>query len=220
MSASPSPNLAATQPARTDDSGASREQILKAAATLFAQQGFAGTSFGAVAAAAGQSKALVQYHFPNKDALWRESIRHILAQRTTTLPQYLEPGVLAQLDEHEQSRMIHTLCKQLLLFSLRHPEWIRILYQEAAQPGPRLDWLIDECLRQDFHNGKAMIQLAQARGLLPKEVDPMHLLHVLSGAVFHLVNIAPLIQRVLDEDVTSDTYINQYVDSFIGMLKL
>lgn len=211
--------MSISQVARTDDTSASREQILKAAATLFAQQGFAGTSFGAVAAAAGQSKALVQYHFPNKDALWRESIRFILTARTNALPQYLEPGVLAQLDEQEQSRMIHTLCKQLILFSLRHPEWIRILYQEAAQPGPRLDWMIDEFLRQDFHNGSAVIQLAQARGLLPQQVDPLHLLHILSGAVFHLVNIAPLIQRVLDVDATSDSYIDQYVESFIGMLK-
>lgn len=202
-----------------DASPDSRHQILTAAATLFAQQGFNGTSFGAVAASCGQSKALVQYHFPSKDALWQATLRFIVAEREQMLPQYLDPVFLNQLDEQAQNQMIRNLCRQLIVFTTRHPEWIRILYQEATCPGPRLDWMIEEFLQQDLHNGKAMIELAQARGLLPR-VDPLDLLHILSGAVFHIVNIAPIILRAQGIDPTSEPYIDRYVDSFIAMLKL
>ncbi len=206
-------------PPPASDSSDNRDRILAAAVTLFAQQGFSGTSFGAVAVASGQSKALVQYHFPNKDALWQESLRHLLAQREQLLPQYLDPAFLNRLDEREQNQMIRTLCRQLIRFASRHPEWIRILYQEAASPGPRLDWMIREFLQQDLQNGTAMITLAQARGLLPK-VEPSHLLHILSGAVFHIVNIAPILQRAQGIDPNNDDYIDRYVDTFIAMLKL
>ena len=202
-------------PLRATD--ASRDRILAAAARLFAQMGFQGTSFGAVAAASGQSKALVQYHFPSKDALWQASLRFIVAQRDQLLPQYLDPAFLNRLDAQEQNQMIRNLCRQLIRFSIRHPEWIRILYQEAAAPGPRLDWMIEEFLGQDLRNGKAMIEMAQTRGLLPT-LDPYHLLHILSGALFHIVNIAPILQKAQGIDPCSDDAIDGYVSTLMKLL--
>jgi TetR/AcrR family transcriptional regulator len=46
-----------------------RRRILAAAADIFAQQGFDGASFGAVASAAEVKKSLVQYHFDSKERL-------------------------------------------------------------------------------------------------------------------------------------------------------
>ncbi|MFE3292743.1 TetR family transcriptional regulator [Rhodococcus sp. NPDC059234] len=53
-----------------EQSGAARRsQILAAALTLFAENGYRGTSLSAVAAAAGISRSGVLHHFPSKEAL-------------------------------------------------------------------------------------------------------------------------------------------------------
>lgn len=52
-----------------------RAAILDAAKRLFVEQGYAGTSMDAVAAAAGVSKLTVYSHFGDKDTLFREAVR-------------------------------------------------------------------------------------------------------------------------------------------------
>jgi len=47
-----------------------RKAILKAAADLFSLRGYDGTSMSDIAAKAGVTKSLLQYHFETKDNLW------------------------------------------------------------------------------------------------------------------------------------------------------
>src|SRR6218665_989929 len=53
---------------KTEEAG-TRERILKAAAPLFAANGFEATGVRAIAAEAGVNIAAVNYHFGSKDAL-------------------------------------------------------------------------------------------------------------------------------------------------------
>jgi len=196
----------------------SRQEILIAAATLFSEQGYNGTSFAAIASACGQSKALVQYHFSSKDRMWKSAVRYLWEQRDAALPQYLDEGFLAQLDAQAQSQMIRQLCRGLLRFTADNPQWVKIMYLECSTPGPRLDWMVKEFITQDFTLGAAMVELAQRRHLLPS-ANPMNLLFILGGAVIHYVNVAPITQRVLGVDPLSDAQLDQYVDSLISILQ-
>lgn len=200
-----------------EDKNANREIILLAAARRFAQEGFNGTSFSAVATEAGLSKALVQYHFESKENLWRATVAWIWEARTRALPQYLDDSFFQQLNDEEQAQMIRLLCKGIIRFTFDNPEWVRIMYQEAASPGPRLDWMIEHFLSRDFVQGRAMIELAQQRGLLPK-VDPLNLLHILGGSLIHMTSVASITERILGVDPRSDAYIDHYVGTFLGMM--
>ena len=51
------------------DPGSTRESILDAARTAFAERGYAGASIGDIAGAVGIAKASLLHHFPNKDEL-------------------------------------------------------------------------------------------------------------------------------------------------------
>ncbi len=195
-----------------------KQQILQAAASLFAQEGYKGTSMAAVAEKASVTKALVQYHFATKDQLWRDTVSFIWNQRTEALPHYLDNTVFDQMNQQEQQDIIRILCKQLMKFTLANPNWVKILYQEAAVPGPRLDWLIDTFIRADYENGLALVKLAQSRGLMP-QLNPMNLLHIFSGAIIHITNVAPITSRITGIPVTSDAFMDQYVDTLIRLLQ-
>lgn len=201
-----------------DDKQLSRQEILCAAANLFSEQGYNGTSFAGIAKASGQSKALVQYHFSSKEILWKSAVRYLWEQRDDALPKYLDEQFLSQLDTEAQSQMIRQLCRGLIRFTADNPQWVKIMYLECSAPGPRLDWMVNEFFSRDFTMGAAMVELAQHRHLLPP-ADPMNMLFILGGAVIHYVNVAPITRRVLGVDPLSDAQIDRYVDSFISILQ-
>jgi TetR/AcrR family transcriptional regulator len=53
-----------------------REQILNAAAELFSQRGFAGTTTRQIAAAVGTSETVLFRHFPSKESLYAAILEH------------------------------------------------------------------------------------------------------------------------------------------------
>ena len=166
------------------DKNCRRRAILEAAAKLFSQEGFEGASIKAVASAAGVEKSLVQYHFRYKQSLWEETVTYIWQQRNDALPEYLK-GVPDNLSAMET---MEDLCRYILKFTFANPTWVKMMFQEASTPGPRLEWMVEQFFVKDFADGIGVVELAQARGVLP-DVDPMHLLYTLSGALIYLVNV-------------------------------
>jgi AcrR family transcriptional regulator len=59
----------------TRPSEVTRERIMKAAARLFAERGYDGTSIRAIVAKARVNQAAINYHFDGKDGLYREVLR-------------------------------------------------------------------------------------------------------------------------------------------------
>ena len=195
------------------DRNCRRIAIMEAAAQLFGQVGFEGTSMKAVASAAGEKKTLVQYHFRYKQQLWEETVAYVWQQRDEALPKFVSiaPDDLSAMDAMEE------LCRYILRFTFANPTWVKIMFQEASTPGPRLDWMVERFFIRDFAGGKGVVELAQARGVLP-DVDPMHLLYTLSGALIYLVNVAPIIERVTGQGADDEAFIEQYVATLMQIL--
>ncbi len=192
-----------------------RQRILDAAITVFAEAGFEAASMGSIATRAGVKKALVQYHFETKLNLWQEAVDalwlqlEVLDNRLPTLPE--APNA-------EQERgYIREVFRQLIRFAKDHPAWVGVMFREAATPGPRLDWLVERHLRRNFNDGIKLISMAQEHGLLPPG-SPLHIIHIISGALTYPLLVAPLTQRVTGVDMTSDEELDITVDMLMGML--
>ena len=57
---------------------ATRERIMLAAKSEFAERGFAGARMGSIAKSAGVNQALIHYYFDNKENLYLELLHRIL----------------------------------------------------------------------------------------------------------------------------------------------
>lgn len=196
----------------------SREQILLAAAKLFARQGYNGTSFAAVAKLANHSKALVQYHFQNKERLWQETVKYTWQQRDHILPHYVEANHFTEYDQKQQRHYMRLLAKNLVQFTIDNPEWIQILHQEAAAPGPRLDWIVNEVATPDIKQGQIVIGYLQSVGQLP-DMDPLMLFCIFATALTSYADIATLMSKSLGLDLHSDEFVEKYTDSFVSLLQ-
>lgn len=189
-----------------------RQRILNAAIEGFAEFGFDACSLAEIARRSRIKKALVQYHFETKEKLWKAAIEQLWTTMRQTLPGQLSASPLAA----DQTSLRFVL-RQIIHFARDNPAWVGIMFREAATPGPRLDWFIDNYLKQDFEEGTEFIRQAQLQGLLPAG-SAIHLLHIISGALTYLLIVSPLTERATGIDITSDASLDTLVELLIGLL--
>ena len=114
VTAEPGP---AVRTGSADDPDGARKRILDAAWTLIAERGYHHVRVADVAATAGTSSAAVHYHFPGKEALLGEALRH-----DVELAYDRQAAALAGIaDPH--ARLLRLLELQLPEGPVLEPEW-------------------------------------------------------------------------------------------------
>lgn len=162
-----------------------RAQILAAAAQVFARAGFEAASIADIATAARVKKALVQYHFSTKEQLWKATAQLIWQERNSYMAQHLEAT-----NADSDIAMMREGFTSLVEFTREHPHWLWFMFHEAAAGGERQRWLLDHCMKDDYRLGEAFVREFQQRGLI-REGSPLHLLHLISGALTYNLLVAP-----------------------------
>lgn len=203
---------AETRNLRERQRGETRYRILESAASVFAELGFDAASFASIAERAEVKKALVQYHFNTKESLWKSAITHIWEQRRAALPIYFSSIRCVETTED-----LRRLFKAIMRFSMDHPAWVGIMFRESSQPSERLNWLVDNYVRQDYEQGLLFAQEAQVQGLLPP-LPALELMHLISGCLTYAINVAPLTARALGIDSHSDEYLDGHVNALVSLL--
>src|SRR5260370_29540608 len=122
-----------------------RDRILQAAATEFAEHGFEGASTRTVAANADVQHTLVTYHFKSKDGLWR-AVLSSLNERFAGMYRSRLEG-LRGVDASTKLRLILT---DFIRFSAENPSFHWLMSLEATTGGRRMNWLITTNPRNFF----------------------------------------------------------------------
>ncbi len=116
----------------TRPSEITREQIMRAAERLFAQNGYEGTSIRDIVAKAKVNQAAINYHFEGKDGLYREVLRK--AFRGLTEQQIAHAEELKMMSRQEALSQFIRLQLQPLLGRDEYSRHMRILNWETVQP--------------------------------------------------------------------------------------
>ena len=124
--------------ARTTRKQLKRDQIRAGARRLFLEQGFAGASTDAIAAAASVSKQTLYVYYPTKEDLLADVLQHLL----DGLPQdsFVASTDDRPIDDPETLRLLLVDLAQRIISSIMQPDYIalmRVLIAEA----PRLPQL-------------------------------------------------------------------------------
>ncbi len=154
---SPSSHLrvVARNPKRT------RERILAAALKEFSAKGLAGARVDQIARRARINKRMLYHYFGNKDGLFTAIMRRKLAARAAW-------ASAAPDDPGETLTHWFTLaCEDV--------DWVRLMEWEALSVGDG-PVLSEAERRRAFESGVTKLRAVQAKGLLPRELDPRHLL--------------------------------------------
>ncbi|CAH0120452.1 MULTISPECIES: TetR/AcrR family transcriptional regulator [unclassified Paenibacillus] len=161
-----------------------KTRILEAAARVFAEQGYAGTTLDDVAADAGMTKGAVYWHFAGKSDLYLALCEKSMAQQLQGFPKEAE-SMLGGSDPQEA--LAAWLSAQLAACATDRDKPMLFFEFIASSRDPA----IRDQLRRTFagiyeQTGDAIREI-QERGLLAKDVDPTALAVLFNAMVNGLV---------------------------------
>ena len=159
-----------------------REKILETAMRLFSNQGYASTSLSQVAKEAQVSKALIFWHFENKDALFRTAVQRTLEPYIINVLDDLEG-----LDELEQvRRLIDEYYKFVSknLYSVKF--FLGLILREEKQPDDVAGRMTE--LQRLFQTLIAnILESGKQKGLLRESADPSLTAALIVSALYGLL---------------------------------
>jgi len=191
---------------------ATREGILDAALGVFADRSFEGATTREIAARAGVTQPLLNYHFSSKDELWRAAVDRLFAALNDAMNE--RAAGLRGVDELTTARL---LVREFVYFSARNPQLHRIITAESKTDGPRMDWLVERHVRPLYEATTAQFARLREQGHLPA-IAPAHLYYILTGAGPTMFVLAPECRRLSGIDPFSEDVIEAHADAVTTLL--
>ena len=187
------------------------EKILAAALKEFAEHGFAGASTRAVAAAAGVQHPLVNYHFKNKEGLWRAVLEATAGQFMDQFRARL--AGLRGVDDVTKLRLVQ---EDFIRFSAANPHFHLLMSQAGQHPGKQLNALVSEFVRPYFTAISALIRSAQLAGCYV-EGDPEHLQYLFIGAATRIFTLAAEVKLITGASPFSAAMLDRHVAACLDL---
>jgi TetR/AcrR family transcriptional regulator len=186
-----------------------RERIIAAALAEFARHGFRGTSTRSVAKLAGVQHPLVNYHFRDKEGLWRA----VLAATGGAFIRRFEQRLagLRGVDDVTKLRLVQ---EDFVRFAAEHPHFH--LLMSTRHSSKHLKFIVSEMVRPYFAQIIPLIRVAQRAGKYV-EGDPHHLQYLFIGAVTRIFTLADEVKLMTGRSPSSAKAIDAHVAACLGL---
>jgi TetR/AcrR family transcriptional regulator len=191
---------------------ATRERILAAALDLFSERSFDGATTRDIAARAGVTQPLLNYHFSSKDELWQTAVDRLFTELDGSLTARAEG--LRGVDELTVAKL---LIREFVYFSAAHPQLHRIITQECKTDGRRMDWLVERHIRPRYAQTAAMFTRLVEAGHLPDIAVP-HLYYIVTGAAPTMFVLAPECRRLAGIDPHAPDVVEAHADAVTALI--
>ncbi|MBS0473169.1 MAG: CerR family C-terminal domain-containing protein [Proteobacteria bacterium] len=167
---------------------ATKEIILAAAQTEFAQRGFGGARARSIASRAAVNTALPFYYFGSKQGLYRAVIVRIVGQLDELIQR-----TLAKSNDFEPR--LDAFVEGVSGYLADNPEWMQLMVRELLETDSQLLGLAQAYLKPLVEIGAREISLHMDTGKVRK-LDPLQALASIGGEVFFYFLIVPLLEVV------------------------
>lgn len=189
-----------------------RQAILQAALSEFAERGFDAASIRNIGARTGLQHPLITYHYRTKEALWKAVAENIFSQSRRywddELP--LPEGMSAV-------EYIRAVYSTIFRFSVTNPDLHNFFLRESRPGSPRLSWLVDTILQPRIKRLIPQIQAAQGEGGLPPG-DPVLIHYMLVGMVTVLSSLKGEIHQIAGIKVDDPKVVESYMEMIDAFL--
>lgn len=167
--------------------------VFATALTVFAEEGFEGTSVRQLCRKLGVSHNLIHERYGSKDDLWKLAIDHGFAALALELAKAATDATQDPLDR------LRAILVRYVEVTAGQPAIIRIINYEAMHPGPRLDYLFDTYLQPAHFIADAALRLLERQGRAHR--IPAATLHFMIGhGAGGLASLPALASRFNDDD--------------------
>jgi AcrR family transcriptional regulator len=158
-----------------------RLQILRVAVSLFAHEGFSGTTTKKIAQAAGVSEAMVFRHYANKEELYTAILDHKACSGDAINPEQMVADAIKRKDDR-------AVFEGVAFGALEHhegdPEFQRLLLYSALEGHELAQMFFEKFVRRVYEFLGAYIRERQRDGALIK-IDPAIVVRAFIGMIIH-----------------------------------
>ena len=189
-----------------------RERILAAALDVFAARGFDGARTREIAERAGANLGLIKYYFNDKERLWKAAVSRAFAELQADFAEGAQPA-----NGDDPVAWLDRTVRQFVRFVARHPEFMRLMNDEAKRDGPRMRWLADRFVRPMSDAIGAHLARAQADGVVAS-ISPVSLRYIVLGAAGLVFSQAPECRYITGIDPTDPEFAERHADGLVQLL--
>jgi AcrR family transcriptional regulator len=144
-------------------------KILKVARKHFSRQGFQGASLKDIAIEAGVASSLINYHFKDKEGLFKACCEAFAIEGMERINR-----LLAEPHSREEMRIrLGLFVDEIITSILADPFGFEMLERELRTGNPTIIKLFEETLLQAFTGVVSFFVQAKDNGLLKADVEPM-----------------------------------------------
>lgn len=198
-----------------------RETILNAAETVFAEHGYDGARVDTIAEVSGFNKTLIFRYFGDKLGLYAEVLRRVdreIHELQTSLAPVLEDETIASNAQRFRT-FLQTGIGALFDYLLEHPRFLHMLTWEMAEGWQTYAKIAHLLNIEDIDQFETLFQPIQSAGLLRSGFNPIvQLTMIMQICQVYLASL-PLYQMILPgEDVSSAAALaraREYIIDFV-----
>lgn len=134
-----------------------KQRLIDVAEEVFAQKGYEGATVREICDRAGMNIASINYHFGDKERLYREAVRHAHQCTTGLAPM---PGWAEGTSPVVKLRDFIQMLARVMNGPVR-PSSLQLMMREIANPSPAVEAVVHEYIRPMAHGLKAIIDELQ-----------------------------------------------------------
>jgi AcrR family transcriptional regulator len=195
-----------------EDNG-TKSKLLKAAISVFGNQGYSGGSVRQIAELANTNIGAIKYHYSSKEKLWQAVVTYLFEK----LGEYVMRDAERWPGMSPRDRVVNST-KNYIYFCAEYPELNRIILSETIQNGDRLHWLAENHVRLFIERSIAWMAIAQENGVYPKEISVLNLVFIATSASQNLFLMAPFVEHAFGIDVFKKDQIEKHIDAVVALL--
>ena len=157
---------------------------------------------------------LLQYHFGSKQKLWQAAVDRAFGD----INRELDAATTQALDAEDELARTRAGIRAHVRFVARHPEFVRLMHDEGKRRGPRMRWLVDRHVKPMFARMEPTIRRLQELGRLPADIEPLHFVYGLIGAIDVIFHQVEECRRVTGADPADPAFAEAHARAVEHML--